>query len=120
MQITINEEEIKAGCKRYLADQNIGIEGQDITVTLAAGRSPNRFSATIEIVTISPDVVVPEDTEDTAPVTEGAVDPEVTEADQEAVETDGDDGMFDTVSDDTAADSEAEPAGDDGEDLFGA
>ncbi len=49
MEITINEAEIKEGCKAYVASQGINLEGQSVEIKLTAGRGVNGFSAAVVI-----------------------------------------------------------------------
>lgn len=50
MQITLNQAEIETAIKKYVNDQVVIREDQDITIDLKAGRGPEGFTANIEIV----------------------------------------------------------------------
>ena len=50
MQITLNQAEIEQAIKNYVNDQVNIREGHDITIDLKAGRGPEGFTATIDIV----------------------------------------------------------------------
>ena len=50
MQITLNQTEIETALRRYVNDQVNIREGHDITIDLKAGRGPEGFTATIDIV----------------------------------------------------------------------
>ena len=50
MQITLNQAEIEQAIKNYVFDQVNIREGHDITIDLKAGRGPEGFTATIDIV----------------------------------------------------------------------
>lgn len=78
MIITINEDEIKAGCKRFVADQGIGVAGQIVEVHLTAGRGANGFTATVELL--------PNTTATTNSLSAGVEDPEVVAEEEKLVE----------------------------------
>lgn len=50
MQITLNQAEIEQAIKNYVNDQVNIREGHDIAIDLKAGRGPEGFTATIDIV----------------------------------------------------------------------
>lgn len=50
MQVTLNQNEIETGIRLYLDTQFNIREGQEITIDLKAGRGPEGFTATIDIV----------------------------------------------------------------------
>lgn len=50
MQITLNQNEIETALRQYVETQVNLREGQDITIDLKAGRGPEGFTATIDIV----------------------------------------------------------------------
>ena len=71
MQVTLNQSEIETGIRLYLDTQFKINDGQDITIELKAGRGPEGYTATIDIVPAGSgtSVKTPEPTPPTKPVT---------------------------------------------------
>jgi len=50
MEITLNESEITQAIKQFITGSGINVAGQDLEVTLTAGRGPNGHSAAVKLV----------------------------------------------------------------------
>lgn len=52
MNITLNDSEIKEALTQYVGNQGIDLRHKEVDISFTAGRGPNGYSASIEIVPV--------------------------------------------------------------------